>query len=153
MMSSTILYLLADPSVQGYLLFILIYLISTYKYLKIKIRDTHIKNRGISTSGTLIQRHLGWFNFYLTYTYAYQEKTYIRVQPVTREAYESVEERACVEVYYIPDDPQKALLAQFKAYYLINRVILAYSIIVLISILALIGLYVITIPVLPHNPI
>ena len=85
-------------------------------------RVADIKNGGITVPGEIIRRRTGYIprfgqrSRYVTYTYEYRERTYIRKQRVAVPAFQLIGVGDSVRVICLPEDPAIARLADIDSY-------------------------------------
>lgn len=84
------------------------------KYRQEKSFHLKMREHGASTIGQIIQRYKSFLHNYLVYTYQVQEINYNQRQKVTTDEYKRIQNGSVVNVYYLPTDPQRSLLAASK---------------------------------------
>ncbi len=103
-----------------------------YKYVKNKKKHKYIERHGVSLTGVVTKRQKGIMSYLLTYTYEYQGARYTQAQRVIPEVFDTRSEGSSVTVYALPENPQRATLAQTQLYYLEYRFVFTLSICLLI---------------------
>lgn len=91
-----------------------------------KAFQADVRRRGIYTTGAIVKRYKDLLHDYFTYNYQHDGKDYSHRQSVTAEAFESISEGAAVRICYIPEDPQRSVLADIEMLFINRKLALAF---------------------------
>ncbi|MBA2286065.1 MAG: DUF3592 domain-containing protein [Ktedonobacteraceae bacterium] len=102
-------------------------------------RVTAIRVKGIRTRGIINARYTGRFHWYLAFSYADQGREYMRRQSISRTAYDKIREGAAVDVAYIPENPQEAVLVDIDMWPFARSLAMIFILLSIAFIISVIG--------------